>query len=157
MSTVSLCAGTYLRGLETTATYDPKSQEFVVHSPTQTSIKWWPGGRGLRLFCNPFTNNHLLSSLSPPSLSPPSLSLPSLSLHSLFSLLPPSSPPPSPSLPLSSLPLSSLPLLPPPSPVGHTSTHAIVPARLITKGKDHGMHLFIVQLRSLEDHTPLPG
>lgn len=77
--------GTYLRGLETTATYDPTTQEFVIHSPTQTSIKWWPGG------------------------------------------------------------------------LGHTSTHAIVPARLITKSKDHGMHLFIVQLRSLEDHTPLPG
>ena len=41
--------------------------------------------------------------------------------------------------------------------VGHSSTHAVVPARLITLGKDHGMHLFIVQLRSLEDHTPLPG
>ena len=41
--------------------------------------------------------------------------------------------------------------------VGHTSTHAVVPARLITRGKDHGMHLFLVQLRSLEDHTPLPG
>jgi acyl-CoA oxidase len=77
--------GTYLRGLETMATYDPKTEEFVIHSPTQTSIKWWPGG------------------------------------------------------------------------LGHTSTHAIVPARLITQGKDHGMHLFIVQLRSLEDHTPLPG
>ncbi len=41
--------------------------------------------------------------------------------------------------------------------VGHTSTHAVVMARLITKGKDHGVHPFIVQLRSLEDHTPLPG
>jgi acyl-CoA oxidase len=77
--------GTYLRGLETTATYHPETEEFVIHSPTQTSIKWWPGG------------------------------------------------------------------------LGHTSTHAVVPARLITLGKDHGMHLFIVQLRSLEDHTPLPG
>ncbi|CAI8005627.1 Peroxisomal acyl-coenzyme A oxidase 1 [Geodia barretti] len=77
--------GTYLRGLETTATYRPETEEFVIHSPTQTSIKWWPGG------------------------------------------------------------------------LGHSSTHAVVPARLVTLGKDHGMHLFIVQLRSLEDHTPLPG
>ncbi|KAG8519380.1 Peroxisomal acyl-coenzyme A oxidase 1, partial [Galemys pyrenaicus] len=37
--------GTHLRGLETTATYDPKTQEFVLNSPTVTSIKWWPGGR----------------------------------------------------------------------------------------------------------------
>lgn len=36
--------GTFLRGLETTATYDPKTQEFVLHSPTITSTKWWPGG-----------------------------------------------------------------------------------------------------------------
>ncbi|OBS73368.1 hypothetical protein A6R68_12045 [Neotoma lepida] len=37
--------GTHLRGLETTATYDPKTQEFILNSPTVTSIKWWPGGR----------------------------------------------------------------------------------------------------------------
>ncbi|XP_028828049.1 peroxisomal acyl-coenzyme A oxidase 1-like [Denticeps clupeoides] len=38
--------GTHLRGLETTATYDPATQEFVLNSPTVTSIKWWPGGLG---------------------------------------------------------------------------------------------------------------
>ena len=38
--------GTYLRGLETTATYDPATQEFIIHSPTLTSTKWWPGGLG---------------------------------------------------------------------------------------------------------------
>lgn len=38
--------GTFIRGLETTATYDPKTQEFVIHSPTLTSYKWWPGGLG---------------------------------------------------------------------------------------------------------------
>ncbi|KAA0186590.1 hypothetical protein HAZT_HAZT004737, partial [Hyalella azteca] len=38
--------GSFLRGLETTATYDPDSEEFVLHSPTITSIKWWPGGLG---------------------------------------------------------------------------------------------------------------
>lgn len=43
--THSLLLGTHLRGLETTATYDPATQEFVLNSPTVTSIKWWPGGR----------------------------------------------------------------------------------------------------------------
>ncbi|XP_017768288.1 PREDICTED: probable peroxisomal acyl-coenzyme A oxidase 1 [Nicrophorus vespilloides] len=38
--------GTFIRGLETTATYDAKTQEFVLHSPTLTSYKWWPGGLG---------------------------------------------------------------------------------------------------------------
>ena len=42
-------------------------------------------------------------------------------------------------------------------PVGHTANHAVVFARLITKGVDHGIHPFIVQIRSLKDHTPLPG
>ncbi|GJQ68204.1 hypothetical protein Trydic_g10752 [Trypoxylus dichotomus] len=38
--------GTFIRGLETTATYDPKREEFVLNSPTLTSYKWWPGGLG---------------------------------------------------------------------------------------------------------------
>ncbi|KAJ8019133.1 Peroxisomal acyl-coenzyme A oxidase 1 [Holothuria leucospilota] len=41
--------------------------------------------------------------------------------------------------------------------VGKVVTHAIVAARLITRGKDHGIHMFMCQLRSMEDHTPLPG
>ncbi|XP_068216006.1 peroxisomal acyl-coenzyme A oxidase 1-like [Palaemon carinicauda] len=36
--------GSFLRGLETTATYDPATQEFILHSPTITAAKWWPGG-----------------------------------------------------------------------------------------------------------------
>uniref|UniRef100_A0A2A4IZ22 Acyl-coenzyme A oxidase N-terminal domain-containing protein n=1 Tax=Heliothis virescens TaxID=7102 RepID=A0A2A4IZ22_HELVI len=36
--------GTFLRGLETTATYDPSTEEFVIHSPSLTAYKWWPGG-----------------------------------------------------------------------------------------------------------------
>ena len=36
--------GTFVRGLETTATYDEESQEFIIHSPEDTSTKWWPGG-----------------------------------------------------------------------------------------------------------------
>uniref|UniRef100_A0A0P4WDY7 Acyl-coenzyme A oxidase N-terminal domain-containing protein n=1 Tax=Scylla olivacea TaxID=85551 RepID=A0A0P4WDY7_SCYOL len=36
--------GTFVRGLETTAIFDPETKEFVLHSPTITSTKWWPGG-----------------------------------------------------------------------------------------------------------------
>ncbi|XP_029480627.1 peroxisomal acyl-coenzyme A oxidase 1-like isoform X2 [Oncorhynchus nerka] len=77
--------GTHLRGLETTATYDPATQEFVMNSPTITSIKWWPGG------------------------------------------------------------------------LGKTSNHAIVLAQLHTQGKCHGLQAFIVPLRSMNTHMPLPG
>ncbi|GAB6030944.1 hypothetical protein CHUAL_007769 [Chamberlinius hualienensis] len=38
--------GTFIRGLETTATYDANTQEFVLNSPTITSTKWWPGSLG---------------------------------------------------------------------------------------------------------------
>ncbi|KAG6439560.1 hypothetical protein O3G_MSEX000877, partial [Manduca sexta] len=37
--------GTFIRGLETTATYDAETEEFVLHSPTLSSFKWWAGGR----------------------------------------------------------------------------------------------------------------
>ncbi|XP_030693589.1 peroxisomal acyl-coenzyme A oxidase 1 isoform X1 [Globicephala melas] len=77
--------GTHLRGLETTATYDPETQEFILNSPTVTSIKWWPGG------------------------------------------------------------------------LGKTSNHAIVLAQLITQGKCYGLHAFIVPIRELGTHKPLPG
>jgi acyl-CoA oxidase len=36
--------GTFLRRLETVARFDPKTDEFVIHSPTLTSTKYWPGG-----------------------------------------------------------------------------------------------------------------
>lgn len=39
--------GTFLRGLETIAVYDVGTQEFVFHSPTDSSIKWWPGYCGV--------------------------------------------------------------------------------------------------------------
>ncbi|XP_047308469.1 peroxisomal acyl-coenzyme A oxidase 1-like [Impatiens glandulifera] len=77
--------GSNIQGLETTASFDSKTDEFVVHSPTLTSSKWWPGG------------------------------------------------------------------------LGKVATHAVVYARLITDGQDYGVNGFIVQIRSLEDHTPLPG
>ena len=36
--------GSNVRGLETLITYHPDVQEFEVHSPTLTSLKWWPTG-----------------------------------------------------------------------------------------------------------------
>jgi alkylation response protein AidB-like acyl-CoA dehydrogenase len=36
----------FLRGIETTATYDKATQEFIIHSPTLTSTKWWIGMAG---------------------------------------------------------------------------------------------------------------
>ncbi|VVC95918.1 unnamed protein product [Leptidea sinapis] len=77
--------GTFIRGLETTATYDPNSEEFVLHSPTLSSYKWWAGG------------------------------------------------------------------------LGKTVNHCIVVAQLYTQGKCYGVHPFIVQIRDLETHEPLPG
>ncbi|CAD6185266.1 unnamed protein product [Caenorhabditis auriculariae] len=38
--------GSNLRKLETTATYDKATEEFVLNSPTTTSMKWWPGNLG---------------------------------------------------------------------------------------------------------------
>uniref|UniRef100_A0A6G4ZXM6 Acyl-coenzyme A oxidase N-terminal domain-containing protein n=1 Tax=Rhipicephalus microplus TaxID=6941 RepID=A0A6G4ZXM6_RHIMP len=38
--------GTFIRGLETQATYDPEREEFVLHTPNLSSIKWWPGSLG---------------------------------------------------------------------------------------------------------------
>ncbi|PIK56190.1 putative peroxisomal acyl-coenzyme A oxidase 1-like [Apostichopus japonicus] len=39
--------GTYLNGLETTATFDQETQEFVLNTPTISSMKWWPGSLGV--------------------------------------------------------------------------------------------------------------
>lgn len=36
--------GSNLRGLETVATFDRETDEFVIHSPTLTSMKFWPTG-----------------------------------------------------------------------------------------------------------------
>ncbi|KAH3826400.1 hypothetical protein DPMN_128304 [Dreissena polymorpha] len=77
--------GTNLLGLETTATYDRDSDEFVLNTPRLSSMKWWPGG------------------------------------------------------------------------LGKSSTHAIILAHLVIDGEKYGMHGFMVQLRSLEDHMPMPG
>ncbi len=44
-----------------------------------------------------------------------------------------------------------------PGGLGKTSTHAIVLARLLLGAQDLGIHSFIVQLRDVQDHSPLPG
>lgn len=41
--------------------------------------------------------------------------------------------------------------------MGKSSNFAIVVARLIVDAKDHGIQMFIVQLRDLNTHQPLPG
>jgi len=38
--------GSNVRGLQTTATYDRKTDEFILNTPTLQSIKWWPGCLG---------------------------------------------------------------------------------------------------------------
>uniref|UniRef100_A0A8D0GEF7 Acyl-coenzyme A oxidase n=1 Tax=Sphenodon punctatus TaxID=8508 RepID=A0A8D0GEF7_SPHPU len=38
--------GTYLRGLETTATFEIATQEFVLNTPRISAMKWWPGDLG---------------------------------------------------------------------------------------------------------------
>ncbi|TNV82173.1 hypothetical protein FGO68_gene6753 [Halteria grandinella] len=35
--------GSFVQGLETTATFDKEKQEFIINSPTITSFKFWPG------------------------------------------------------------------------------------------------------------------
>jgi alkylation response protein AidB-like acyl-CoA dehydrogenase len=38
--------GNFVRGIETTATYDVNAEEFAVHFLTPSSTKFWPGGLG---------------------------------------------------------------------------------------------------------------
>lgn len=33
--------GTFLRGLETKATYDPQSKEFILETPSISAYKWY--------------------------------------------------------------------------------------------------------------------
>lgn len=41
--------------------------------------------------------------------------------------------------------------------LGALSTHAVVQARLFIDGKDYGAHVFVIPLRSLDDHKTFPG
>lgn len=77
--------GSDVQNIETTATFNHLTDEFIIHSPTVSSIKAWPGE------------------------------------------------------------------------LGKLATHAVVPARLIVKGTDYGMQIFMVQVRDLQTHSPLQG
>ncbi len=77
--------GSNVKGIETTATFDAQTDEFVINSPTISSTKYWIGATGV------------------------------------------------------------------------WATHGIVVARLIINGKDHGNHLFLVQLRNLDTQELMPG
>ncbi|NWW88580.1 ACOX2 oxidase, partial [Rhynochetos jubatus] len=44
-----------------------------------------------------------------------------------------------------------------PGDMGRSATHTVVFAQLYIHGKCHGVHPFIVQIRSLQDHSPCPG
>lgn len=44
-----------------------------------------------------------------------------------------------------------------PGGLGKASNHAVVYARLITKGEDKGVHAFLVPIRCQRTHLPLPG
>jgi acyl-CoA oxidase len=77
--------GSFVRGVETTATFDPSIDCFVLHSPTLTSTKFWPGS------------------------------------------------------------------------LAFSATHAIVMARLLTDGKDYGVHPFMLQIRDTETSKPVDG
>ena len=94
--------------------YDPTSREFDFHSPTDSSIKWWPGCVRAEL-------------------------LPVATF----------------SRPLTALRWAAHPRVD--SGLGKSATHCILMARLFLHGKDYGPHPFIIQLRSLETHHPLPG
>lgn len=80
-----LLHGSNVRELQTTATYDAKTQEFVVHTPDDGAVKWWLGNAQLN------------------------------------------------------------------------ATMATVFCRLITRGKDEGIHAILVPLRDPVTHKALPG
>ena len=44
-----------------------------------------------------------------------------------------------------------------PGGLGRTATHAVVFAKMLIDGNSFSVHPFLVPIRSLEDHRPLPG
>lgn len=40
--------GSNVRGIQTVATYDPKTKEFVINTPGELAMKFWIGGAGKR-------------------------------------------------------------------------------------------------------------
>jgi acyl-CoA oxidase len=61
--------GSNVRGLETTATWDPIKKEFEIHSPHLTASKWWNGSMGRTAthavrYTNTMYNTHVASEKS---------------------------------------------------------------------------------------------
>lgn len=77
--------GSNVRGLETTATWNPDDKTFTLNSPHLTASKWWIGS------------------------------------------------------------------------LGKAANHAVVMAQLFIGGKNYGPHPFVVQIRDLKTHEPLPN
>lgn len=77
--------GSNVRRLETTITYDPTTEEFIVNTPHDGAIKWWLGNAAL------------------------------------------------------------------------TGKMCTVFGRLITQGKDYGIHAILVPIRDMDTHKPMPG
>ncbi|KAL2410609.1 Peroxisomal acyl-coenzyme A oxidase 1 [Exophiala dermatitidis] len=77
--------GSNVRGLETTATWNPEDKTFTLNSPHLTASKWWIGS------------------------------------------------------------------------LGKAANHAVVMAQLYIDGKNYGPHPFVVQIRDLKTHEPLPN
>lgn len=49
--------GSNVPGLETTATFDESTDEFIIHTPSLTATKWWIGGAAeSALLCVVFAN-----------------------------------------------------------------------------------------------------
>lgn len=46
-SQTELGHGSNVRGIETTATFDPETDEFIINSPTVSSTKYWIGATGI--------------------------------------------------------------------------------------------------------------
>jgi acyl-CoA oxidase len=38
--------GTFVAGIETTATFDKETDEFIIHTPSLSATKYWPGALG---------------------------------------------------------------------------------------------------------------
>lgn len=48
-SSIELAHGSNVAGVETTATFDEKTDEFVIHTPHLGATKWWIGGKRRKL------------------------------------------------------------------------------------------------------------
>jgi hypothetical protein len=126
--------GSNVQGLETTATFDPKTDEFIIHSPTLTSSKVSEicdvYQKLLQLFCcSGFYNVTMLLSALASAIRENRCVFLSFYSSSLFVCI----------LDISSCFIVDLKQWWPGG-LGKISTHAIVYARLITDGQDHGVH-----------------